>query len=324
MFSVVIPTRNRPALLQRALASVLAQTFPAAEVFVVVDGAGEPDLQRYRDLAASLATPALQWRHLPPRPLGHGPSFTRNLGAFEATGEYLCFLDDDDQWTDAGHLQRLHDTVQASGPIDLYMTAQAAVLPDGQAHPGGLWLSGLEKRCGPAVDRFGNHEVHVDQLSGSTGFSHLNCSAYRRAFFLALGGLDEQLRYEEDRDLFLRAIDAAQTLRYNPAVTALHHVPDRSAASTASTAVARFDRLLYQFRLFDKCMLNARHDVLRQRARTAKAYALRHAAELLDADGRRADAAAYLREAQALRPSLPGLAHALFRSVRAPRAPRHP
>ncbi len=317
MFSVVIPTRNRPALLQRAVESVLAQTLAAQDVIVVVDGAVAADLDAYHKLQLTWATRPIRWLHLPHRAQGHGPSFTRNHGAASATGDYLAFLDDDDLWALPDHLHRAQLTLQAHGLVDLYMTAQVAVKASGDLHPGPLWLDGLEADCPGPPDDLGNVRVPIAAVASRVGFSHLNCSIYRREFFQSLGGLDEQMRYEEDRDLYLRAIDAAATLLYNPMITARHFVPDRSAQDNASTTWTRAAQLLQQMRMLDKCIVGARHAKLRQQARTLKSYALHDLADLMERDDRLAEAAAYRREALGQRLSPRGLRFAFTTSLRA-------
>jgi glycosyltransferase involved in cell wall biosynthesis len=89
--SVVIPTCNRPQLATRAAASALAQTHTALEVIVVVDG---PDEETVKELSG-IADPRLRVVVLPAR--GRAPH-ARNVGAREARGRYVAFLDDDDEW----------------------------------------------------------------------------------------------------------------------------------------------------------------------------------------------------------------------------------
>lgn len=322
MFSVVIATRHRPALLQRALGSVAAQENAAWEAIVVVDGATGADLADYQALAQRHQHLPVRWLHLPWRAAGHGPSFARNQGIEAAQGAYVGFLDDDDLWCDTQHLQRVQQALATHGEIDLYLSAQRALRPDGTPHPGPLWLDSLAQEPLPVLDAQGHRRVTAATLAGHVGFAHLNCSVYRRSFLQALGGLDEQLRYEEDRDLYLRAIDAAALVVYNPAVTAQHHIPERSARSSASTREGRLPQLLQQLRLFDKCLLSARHPALRQQARVLKSYALRELATLMQGQGRLAEAAAYQREACALRPGLQALAGALIASLRTLRQPQ--
>ena len=89
--SVVIPTIGRPALVVRAVESVLAQTLRDLEVIVVVDG---PD----PETAAALASIAdARMKVLSNQvPLRVGP--TRNRGVGQATAPWIAFLDDDDAW----------------------------------------------------------------------------------------------------------------------------------------------------------------------------------------------------------------------------------
>jgi len=88
---VVIPTHNRPQLVQRAVHSALAQEYADLEVVVVVDGpdnvtekalAGVSD-KRLRDIVL-------------PQPVGAARA--RNLGVTAAWGDWIAFLDDDGEW----------------------------------------------------------------------------------------------------------------------------------------------------------------------------------------------------------------------------------
>lgn len=91
LVSAVIPTRNRPALLACAVRSALRQTWPRLEVIVVIDG---PDLATETQLEA-LADPRLRTVFLPH---SVGGSAARNAGVRAARGEWIAFLDDDDEW----------------------------------------------------------------------------------------------------------------------------------------------------------------------------------------------------------------------------------
>ncbi|WP_160114989.1 glycosyltransferase family 2 protein [Bryocella elongata] len=89
--SVVIPTRNRPPLLVRAVDSVLAQTYTDLEIVVIVDG---PDPDTATTMAA-IADPRLRCIVLD-QSVGGGEA--RNEGARRATGNWVAYLDDDDEW----------------------------------------------------------------------------------------------------------------------------------------------------------------------------------------------------------------------------------
>jgi glycosyltransferase involved in cell wall biosynthesis len=85
LFSVVIPTRDRPELLPIAVRSVLGQTISDLEIIVVDDG-GEGAIELPDDPRVRIFKLASQ----------AGPSGARNAGLESARGQYVTFLDDDD------------------------------------------------------------------------------------------------------------------------------------------------------------------------------------------------------------------------------------
>jgi glycosyltransferase involved in cell wall biosynthesis len=91
LVTVVIPTRNRPQLVGRAVTSALAQTQASLEVVVVIDG---PD-EATRAALARLPDPRLRVVALP---ASVGAQEARNAGVREARGRWVAFLDDDDEW----------------------------------------------------------------------------------------------------------------------------------------------------------------------------------------------------------------------------------
>ncbi|QFG23728.1 glycosyltransferase family A protein [Actinomadura sp. WMMB 499] len=104
MISVIIPTRNRPGTLHRALRSLARQTSRDFEVIVIADGGIPPQAV------------INSWKHELPVSLletdGKGVSHARNLGVATAGGEYLAFLDDDDIFLPR-HLEIAHRALTA-------------------------------------------------------------------------------------------------------------------------------------------------------------------------------------------------------------------
>jgi glycosyltransferase involved in cell wall biosynthesis len=88
--SIVIPLYNKAPYVERALDSIKAQTFSDFEVIVVDDGStddGASVVARYRDPRVRLITQS-----------NAGPGPARNTGIAEARGEFVAFLDADDEW----------------------------------------------------------------------------------------------------------------------------------------------------------------------------------------------------------------------------------
>lgn len=302
-FSVILATRDRPALFAEALRSVLAQDFADIEIVVVNDGSREEHRVAYEAALAAVHGDGRPVRAhwLVHRPRGHGQSYSLNYGAAYAKGAYLCFLDDDDTWTDTGHLSRAARALRGSGTnADLYMTNQAAYRNESR-QPGPIWIEGLAARLvqrGIVAHEGGAFPVAIADLIAVPGFCHLNTLIVSRSLYDAVGGMDEAIRWECDRDLFLRLIDRAEgTMLHHPAVVARHNIPDPSKGASMTTSLAALDRWLYQLRVLDKASLFARHPPIRAHGRQHKVYALKRIAEELYRSGRWTDAAFYAREA---------------------------
>lgn len=326
-FSVILATRDRPGLFAEALHSVMAQDHPSFEIIVVNDGTSAAHLEGYRALweqaAASLGE-RFSVHHLVHRPRGHGQSYSLNFGVSQAKGDYVCFLDDDDKWTDTGHLARaarsLAAMAAAGTPADLYMANQEAWINDKQV-PGPVWLEGLAGELAgrgrqPRAD--GSFEVTVADLMATTGFCHLNCFTVRRALWNQLGGMDEGIRWECDRDIYLRLVDASQHMLHHPAVMSFHRVPDPSKTANMTTALGMIEKRLLQVRVLDKAALFSRHRLIRAHARRHKAFALKKIAQELADNKDWTSARNYAAQALGAAPGLKWLAftgYCLLRSL---------
>src|SRR5438270_3746263 len=89
--SAVIPTRGRAGLVVRAVRTALNQTYSNIEVIVVVDG---PDVET----TFALSNVHDQRIRVVMLPQPAGGASARNAGVEEARGEWIAFLDDDDEW----------------------------------------------------------------------------------------------------------------------------------------------------------------------------------------------------------------------------------
>lgn len=83
-----MPLYNKRAYVERALRSVISQSYPPAEIIVVDDGSTDGG---HEVLAAFPTVTALSQ-------VNAGPAAARNLGVDTARGDWIAFLDADDEW----------------------------------------------------------------------------------------------------------------------------------------------------------------------------------------------------------------------------------
>lgn len=103
LFSIIIPTHGRSAMLMECLASVMSQSLERWECHVVSDLRDE--FSEIRDLVAKIKCPKIFF-HENPKP---GANASRNLGLTKSKGKWIAWLDDDDLW----HPEKLSRHLQA-------------------------------------------------------------------------------------------------------------------------------------------------------------------------------------------------------------------
>jgi glycosyltransferase involved in cell wall biosynthesis len=184
--TVVIPTRDRWRLLERAaLRAALLQEGVALEVVVVDDGSRDETPERL----VELTDPRVRViRH----PRSRGVAQARNAGIAAARGKWLAFLDDDDVWSPR-KLRLQLDAAEAAGASFVYGGA-AAVAEDRS------WLYSLAP-TNPAV--LPKTLLSRNVLWGGCSNVVASTQLVREA-----GGFDERLFQLTDWDLWIRLTQA--------------------------------------------------------------------------------------------------------------------
>ncbi len=177
--SVIIPCYNSASFVGCAVRSALDQTMPVAEVIVIDDGS--------TDGLAEVLAHLIDRRLSVLRTENRGLPCARNLGASVARGDFLAFLDADDEW----YPQKLERQ------MPLFEGREAPIAVGTCMH----YLGGSGRLIGI------RGEAEIDDVRQSLiaaarlmpfAFSSLVVS---RAAFWELGGFDEMLDFAEDLDL---------------------------------------------------------------------------------------------------------------------------
>lgn len=188
--SVIIPTYNRAATIERSVGSVLAQTYPPYEIIVVDDGSTDDTEQ----LVNAIGDERISYYRLP---VNGGVSAARNRGAHLANGTWLAFQDSDDCWReDKLQLQMEYAAIHPEYP--LIYGAYRCHLSGGWSmeipnwHPGEYPFMG-EK---PEGELFPSLLIR-NTIGAPTVL-------VKREEFLKTGGFDSSLRSLEDWEFALR------------------------------------------------------------------------------------------------------------------------
>lgn len=199
LFSIIIPTFNAEHTLARAVDSLLRQNRPERlEILIVDDGSQDATCE----LASQYGREHSNIRFLQIASNG-GPGIARNLGLQHARGEWICFLDADDEWTEgafaalADHLGRKRRREQ---PDILGFDWRAMPVPTSAK----IWDAA-------EILRYPAKEDLIRAFLGNRIDPSVIYYAYRKAFLdryaIAFHG-----GYHEDVDFSFRALFAASSL----------------------------------------------------------------------------------------------------------------
>lgn len=225
LVTIYMPTRNRRDLLERAVESVLTQTWPHLELIVVDDGSTD-------DTAAWLTQRARRDARL--KPIHHeqsrGAPASRNEAILAGRGEFVTGLDDDDYF----HPQRIERLVQ-------------------------YWQ--MLKADGTPFSCLYTHDIYVhdeDDMRMSRKPPKVNCTDLyfyntignqiftRREWFIDAGLFDEHMPAWQDMDAFIRVLR-----EFGPALLldeplqylSLDPRPDRISVGSRERFMAAYKRL---------------------------------------------------------------------------------
>lgn len=204
--SVIIPTYSRADLLQRAVKSVLAQTFCDFELIIVDDCS--PD--NTKEIVQNLTDPRIRSiRHETNR----GAAATRNTGIAHAKGKYIAFLDDDDECTP----NRLAD--------------QVAVL-DANPDVGMVygWIEEMNDSNGAVripkrvQNRHRGRAAFEAALTGISDIASMPYPCFRLSVVWKVGGYDERLATVGEDTVLMASVTQISEAEYVPSIVARTHV----------------------------------------------------------------------------------------------------
>lgn len=196
LVSVVLPTFNRAKTLERAISSVLNQTFRDIELIIIDDGSTDESsliLRKYADLGNVRLISSSR----------RGCSAARNLGVAASVGTFIAFQDSDDEWV-ATKLEAAVSALTTAGrDAGIFYSDMTMVQENG---------SSIAHKS-PDIRRDGFiNDVTLDYQVVGIG---IQSAVIRRECFDQVGLFDEALPRFIDLDLFIRLSDNFEFIHYH-------------------------------------------------------------------------------------------------------------
>lgn len=202
--SVVMSTYNRAdGMLQRAIDSVLAQSYKDFEL-IIVDDASTGDtpmtIEKYMQLDKRIV-----YRRLGVN--SGSDTHPKNVGVSLAVGNYIAYLDDDNEWT-SYHLEVLMKAMENDPDLDVAYCDSILYFPKEQ-----------KREPAPAIARDFDGQFLLNR-----NYIDTSQVLHKREAIIQVGGWDEALPKFVDWNLWVRMLKAGRTFRRVPIIATNYYV----------------------------------------------------------------------------------------------------
>ncbi|MEM8827969.1 MAG: glycosyltransferase [Cyanobacteria bacterium P01_G01_bin.19] len=221
--SAIIPTYNGSKYLSAALNSVVVQQDDGIECVAIDDGSTDDTLEiieSFRD--------KLNIKLITKERAGNWVANT-NYALAAASGEYACFLHQDDLWLE-GRLQNMKQAIATYPDASLYL--HDAVFVDSVGKPLGLWQCPLGKERVVSL-------AEIKEKLLVQNFVAIPSPIFKRQAALDIGALNSDLWYTADWDFWLKLASLGDCY-YIPKPLAAFRVHGDSQTIRRSSSVAEF------------------------------------------------------------------------------------
>ena len=207
--SVVIPAYNIEGYVSRAIESVLAQTRRPHEIIVVDDGSTDETAEIIKKFA-----PRVCCLHKE----NGGLSSARNAGIRAATGEWMAFLDGDDEWLD-NCLEQFLVLIERNGDLEWCCGNFIRCLCNENRRAPDIPPDRARRLLG-GKDYFDNYLYALRHGAGG----NTNTMFIRRSMFDRTGYFDENCDFAEDLDMWWRITYRQPRIGYITEPIAVYHM----------------------------------------------------------------------------------------------------
>lgn len=187
LVSIIVRTKDRPKLLLKALKSISEQTYRPIEVVLVNDGGCDLDIDEIKDFLGDIPLNYIRLEQ------NSGRAHAGNVGIENAKGEYIGFLDDDDEF----YLNHISSIISLLINLDYYIAYTDTEIIYRKYNPEKQELENKEKKVFISKD-FSYKDILLEN------YIPLISLIFSREVFTNVGRFDESLDIYEDWDYLIR------------------------------------------------------------------------------------------------------------------------
>lgn len=217
-FSVIITTHNRPVLVSRAIDSVLKQNYKSYEIVLVNDGSS----LSYHEILGRYAGNLIYIES--PKTLG--VSASRNKGVFAASGMWLVFLDDDDEF-EQNYFVNLYNHIRFSnsGIGFIWSNVEVVTYADNE----------IKARSVIRFSAQNQRKTYVESATIGASYG----LAVKKSLIDLTGGFNETFRIGEDSEFLIRLLSAGAQPSVIPLIGVVKHQHNQVRLSSNYTEYSK-------------------------------------------------------------------------------------
>jgi glycosyltransferase involved in cell wall biosynthesis len=223
-FSVVIPTYNSLNYLKRSLSSVVGQIFEDFEV-IIVDNSSKDGTTEYLESIRDKRVLKLKVQN-------YGViGYSRNIGISEAKGDWIAFLDSDDEWFDS-KLYNIHRVLQIKPNLDVIVHSEDVI----------------ENNRLMSTNKYGNIKKPVyDNLLFVANQLSTSATVVRASVLKDSGGFSEDIKYAtaEDYELWLRLAKSNSNFYFHDEVLGKYYRFKGTASTNVTLHIKNANSVFY-------------------------------------------------------------------------------
>lgn len=229
MISIIIPLYNKAHTIIRTINSVLEQVYTDFEVLIIDDGSSDASVSVIENYTNDSCIRIIRQQNM-------GVSVARNIGIQESQGDYIAFLDGDDEWLPE-YLEKVTEAIKKYPEAGLFISARF-----------GQDINKLNRQETVAA-KYKNKICEIDYFQNPHIFSHISATVIKRSIlaenFDSWGSFVPGHKYNEDFAFVFRVALHVKSVYIGIPLIIYYGGVEGQATSTMADTTKQKDSILF-------------------------------------------------------------------------------